>query len=272
LYDKKDIPVIRLISVLTLATYIGIGHESAPQTGGLGVVTNPSNTSSRQPHGNNSHPLDLESIKRNSRGIGSGEQVFLHGEGIGKLPEGFFSDGESNDYNSFLQKVLRSLAPLLGNLEGREFVIERVMRLPNHKLVRFYQIVEGAKLPQSQIVAHNNNEIQSVTFYSISPEKAKKNTELQLTRSELLRLFTHYALDYYASHGFAADIKEKNISGPNFRYLPADMKNGKNYRYVADFFYDGSVFVIDAISGELIRAGNFGAATRISAGQSAGLS
>lgn len=94
----------------------------------------------------------------------------------------------------------------------------------------------------------------------------------RLSESELLRLFTYHAVKYFEGLGATRSIINENVSGPKLRYLPLDADSGEAYRYVADFFYEGTVFVIDAISGELIRAGNFGAATRISAGQSAGLS
>ena len=53
-------------------------------------------------------------------------------------------------------------------------------------------------------------------------------------------------------------IDEKSTTGPALRYLVLDTNSGLQYRYVADFFYDGFVFVLDAKSGELVKGGFMG--------------
>lgn len=204
--------------------------------------------------------LELDLIKENSIGVGSGEIVFLKGAFMGKLAEGFFQKKNSN-YEDALQKTLTALLPLLGDLQGKRFNIDRVINLPAHKkLVRFHQIIEGAKLPTSSIFANNEGEITSVSLYSINPKRAKSDFEERLLDTELSRLFEYYASEYFEGLGAQLAIDEEAKTGPVLRYLILDTSVGLQYRYVADFFYDGFVFVLDAKSGALIKGGFMGVA------------
>ncbi|MFO7550714.1 MAG: hypothetical protein R6W80_04860 [Haliea sp.] len=245
--------------LLAYVASISIAQCAMSQPGKLGIAEGPVTTHILEPTDSGTYSTDRYLIKKNSRGVGSGEIVFLTGESIETLSNEFLQN-DSNDYDLALQKTLDALAPLLGKLDGRKFVIGDVIDLPAQKLIRFHQVVETGTLPQSRIVASKDNEIQLVSLYSISPKRAKEYFERKLTDSELHRLFDYHASKYFESLGVVRTIAEEDVDGPNYRFLDQDQSSENSYRYVADFFYDGYVFIVDAISGELIRAGHMGAA------------
>jgi|GEM_PF-2309373 len=201
--------------------------------------------------------LDLDLIKESSIGVGSGEIVFLRGSIIGNLAEGFLKE-ENKNHDDALQNTLTALFPLLGDLRGRIFKIDKVINLSAQRLVRFHQAIEGARLPTSNIYANKEGEIQSVSLYSIAPQRTKSDFDKKLPDTELSRLFEYHASKYFESLGAQRVIDENSATGPALRYLVLDTNSGLQYRYVADFFYDGFVFVLDAKSGELVKGGFMG--------------
>tara|TARA_E500000305_G_scaffold110120_1_gene117108 strand:- start:321 stop:1265 length:945 start_codon:yes stop_codon:yes gene_type:complete len=250
----------RILEVLMYVSLALLPQVAASQSPGIGLSGAQSSEPRHVTGTVATQQLELDLINENSIGVGSGEIVFLRGAFMGKLAEGFFQKEDSN-YEDALQKTLSALLPLLGDLYGRQFSVDRVIDLPaQKKLVRFHQIIEGASLPTSNIFANNEGEIESVSLYSIDPKTAKSDFEEKLPDTELSRLFKFYASKYFESLGAQLVVDEKAATGPVLRYLDIETSSGLQYRYVADFFYDGYVFVLDAISGELLKEGFMGAA------------
>lgn len=232
-------------------------QNAASQSGGLAISEDRVSPSTQEAHDRTQHQKELNRLRENSIGIGSGELVFLRGATIGELPNEFSID--DTDHSGALKETLDSLAPLLGDLDGRVFIIEKVIDLPAQKLIRFHQIVEGEKLPSSSIFVNKNGEIQSVALYSMAPEKAQNYLANRLQISELRRSFEYYAADYFEKLGVTLTVSSEQVHGPTFRYLAQDASEEIKYRYVADFFFDGFLFILDAITGELVTAGHLGA-------------
>jgi len=171
---------MNIISILLVCVaFISLAQSAISQPGKLGMPEGPVTTHIQEPTDRGIHSRNLDLIKKNSRGVGSGEIVFLSGESVETLPKDFLQH-DSNDYDLALQKTLDALAPLLGRLDGRKFVVEKVIELPTQRLVRFHQVVETTTLPQSSIFASKDNEIQLVSLYSISPERANEYFERRL--------------------------------------------------------------------------------------------